>query len=107
MTKKVGITWNFSGVYVWGLSESEILQFMGPILQEKFPKLQIETTSTNFAVKRMSKLSGQDAVVGETIYKNLVASGWIPCLSPELEDDDDSMSSSYPVWGWGKWVKKS
>lgn len=103
MDKKVGITWNGSGVYLWGLEEYEIEAILEPSIKKRFPRLRLSETSSNFFVKRISKLSGQDASIGKEIIAILLDSGWKPCDDPTSDGDYSGM---LPVWGWGEWFQK-
>lgn len=96
MAKIIGITWNHSGVYLYGFTLQEVKEMYLPIFRLNFPKIQIQEIGTWPIVIRIHKLAGQDELVGTSIEAGFLASGRKPCDPP---------TNSAPVWLWGHWFE--
>lgn len=82
MAKIIGITWNHSGVYLYGFTLQEVKEMYLPIFRLNFPKIQIQEIGTWPIVIRIHKLAGQDELVGTSIEAGFLASGRKPCDPP-------------------------
>ncbi len=94
---KIGITWNRSGVYLWGFSEQKILDDIIPVVKVAAPNVKLTNVESCLTCFRLSKLSGLDEGVGQVLLNSFAIKGWNVCDEP---------SSSGPIWKWGIFLEK-